>query len=113
MAIRTGSLRHRITIERVTETIDAYGGRVPTWEAVGQRWAQVQDVRASETEAIEGATRAERRVTVRMHGGPGAPGQGDRIIDHRCRTLWIDGVVEYDEGREVVCECIQREGDNA
>ena len=41
---RAGRYRHRVTIQRVTETKDADGGYVKTWADLATVWAEIRGV---------------------------------------------------------------------
>lgn len=43
-----GELRHRVTIQRYTETLDGGGGRVKQWADYKTVWAKVQPLSARE-----------------------------------------------------------------
>jgi SPP1 family predicted phage head-tail adaptor len=48
MAIRSGDLTRRVTIQKRTDTVDSYGEPVPAWTAYATRWAAVEEMSASE-----------------------------------------------------------------
>ena len=46
--MQAGRLRHRITVQAVTQTQNSYGEPTETWAAVGTVWADVRPARGSE-----------------------------------------------------------------
>jgi SPP1 family predicted phage head-tail adaptor len=65
-----GALRHRITIERVTETQDSFGGTVTTWPILATMWASVEPLSGRE-QLLAQQVQAEvtHRVRVRYVAG--------------------------------------------
>lgn len=50
--MRAGKLDRRITVERFTEVVDAYGERIKTWTEAGKVWAAL-DMKASKVKEGE------------------------------------------------------------
>ena len=48
MAVRSGDLTRRVTIQKRTDTADSYGEPVPAWTAYATRWAAIETLSASE-----------------------------------------------------------------
>ena len=61
--MKIGELRHRVTIQEKTVTIDAYGGEVVTWGTVATVWAAVEPL--SGREFLEGR-RQENEINHRI-----------------------------------------------
>lgn len=101
--MRAGELRHRVTIERISEAQDASGHEVQTSEEVGTVWASVTAV--SGTESRRGI-QVEAGVTtlVEMRYRDDVTSQM-RLI-HNGRTLNIERATDP-EGRKIrlVCQC--------
>ena len=55
--VRIGKYRHRVDIERATETQDSTGGVVKTWTVLHHRWASVNT--ASPSQEIERAGKTQ------------------------------------------------------
>jgi len=65
--MRAGQLRHRVTIEQVTETQDSYGGVTETWSTLATVWAAIEPITGREKFASGGDVRfAENEVQIRM-----------------------------------------------
>ncbi len=103
--MRAGRLRHRVQIQRATETRASDGGTVQTWRAIGTVWADVRPLTGREQElAGRTASVVSHRVEVRYRDG----------VDTRCRVVWGDrtfGVVaarnEDERGRALVMDCLE------
>lgn len=56
--MRAGRLDRRITIERYTETVNAYGERERTWSSAGKLWAalDMKQTKVKETEVASELT---------------------------------------------------------
>ena len=63
--MRSGELRHRITIEQPTETRDSYGSVKITWSTLATVWAAIWPVRAKEFVSL-GQTQSEVTHRIRM-----------------------------------------------
>lgn len=70
--IRAGELRHRITIEQVTETRDVIGGVTESWSTFATRWAAVEPLAGREYFSAQ---------------------QEEADVDHRIRLRYLAGVV--------------------
>jgi SPP1 family predicted phage head-tail adaptor len=53
MVLNAGDLDRRITIQRATETRDAFNNPIPSWSALATLWASKEDVRDSERLAAQ------------------------------------------------------------
>lgn len=97
--IEAGRLRHRVTIQRQTQTQNAQTGELTVaWTDVATVWAAVEPISAREfIAAQEPNAKITARVTIRYRGGIDA---SMRLI-HRGRRYNIQGVLEdMDSGRE-------------
>lgn len=94
--MQAGKLRHRVTIQRATVTLQAGGAPVRTWSTVATVWAQVRTVSGGE-QRNEGADQVVASlfyaVTIRHKDG----------LEPTMRVLW--------DGRELEVTAIQ-EPDN-
>ena len=61
--MQAGRLRHRVTLQRATESRDSFGQVVKTWADVATVWARVEAL--SGREYLE-AQSLQRQVTTRM-----------------------------------------------
>lgn len=95
MALRTGALRHRINIQKYTETRDAQGGPIKAWATENTVWANVNPIGALER-AQGDQTKAVRthRITMKFYS-PGITA-ADRII-FKTREFGIVAVINQDE----------------
>lgn len=99
--IPIAKLRHRLTLEAPEETPDGAGGVVRTWTSLGQIWAAIEPVSASEaTIADRRVARVTHRLVLRRRGGI--------TINHRfrlgVRTFTIQAIRDPDErGRFLEC----------
>jgi len=65
--MRAGQLRHRVTIEQMTEAQDSYGGVTVTWSEVDTVWAAIEPITGREKFVGGGDVRfAENEVQIRM-----------------------------------------------
>ena len=102
-----GKYRHRVEVQRATETRDAHGGLVQTWETLPARWAAVEPLSGNEAayarETYPGVT---HQITMRYYSGLVPK---DRLL-FKGRTIEIEAVLNPDErgietvvmGKEVV-----------
>lgn len=69
--MRAGTLRHRITIQSVTETPrDAAGGVADTWGTYATAWASVEPLRGREfVEAAKVTAEVTHKITLRHRSG--------------------------------------------
>jgi len=68
--MRAGLLRHRITIEQVTETQSGFGGIVKTWATFAKKWASIMPLRSKEKfEAQQMFAQASHKVRLRYVSG--------------------------------------------
>ena len=63
--MRAGTLRHRVTLQRVSHVKSATGMGTETWADLGSRWADIQPARGAEFEAGPSA-RAETSHQIRL-----------------------------------------------
>ena len=64
--MNVGRMRHKVTIEEVTETPDAYGDRTEVWSTYATRWASIEPIAgreyfSSRTENSEASVRIRMR----------------------------------------------------
>jgi SPP1 family predicted phage head-tail adaptor len=108
--MRAGRLRHRISIERRTDTFDGYGEGQPTWEALIDNYpAAVRDVSQREfTSAMH--AQAEKTINIEIRDPRIALTTKDRVtFDHP-----VNGALIFDIrailggeniGRDIVLVC--------
>lgn len=63
--MRAGTLRHRVTLQTVTETRDADGGVVESWADTATLWAAVEPLRGREYFSAK-ALQAEVTTRIRL-----------------------------------------------
>ncbi len=108
--MRSGQLRHRITLERPRQTdVSAQGQSVEVWEEVGRFWAAVEPLSARQFVSGD-QQRGETTHTVRIRWIDGVTLR-DRI-DFNGRKLNIASVINPDErNRELQLICVESHGD--
>lgn len=68
--MRAGELRHRITIQRATETQDAFGAVVQTWSTFATLWAGVEALSGREFFAAQQVNaQVSHRIRIRYLSG--------------------------------------------
>lgn len=97
-----GRLRHRVTVERLTQTPDALGGYVETWNVLATNVpARVVPLGVGAVEQLsagEARIEAPGAVLVRLRWHPDWPAVTDRLI-FETRVLIIRGLEHVDEDR--------------
>lgn len=94
--MQAGQLRHRVTLQTVTETRDAVGGLVESWATTATLWAAVEPLRGREFfQARAEQAGVDTRIRTRYYGGI-VPKQRLRWGSH---TYDIEAVIEPDSRR--------------
>lgn len=88
--MRAGQLNQRVTLERFTETEDAYGATVTDWATAGTFWAAVLPLTGKEIIAADAVT-AITDVRVIMRYQPGVTA-ADRL-KHDGKTFNVVTVI--------------------
>lgn len=105
--INAGALRHRVTIQKATESINEKGETVPTWETFATVWAAVEPLRGREyfqSNAIQ--SELTTRIRIRYLAGVNPH---MRVL-YNGRTFHIQAVIDVDERhREMQLMCIEDE----
>jgi len=102
--MRAGKLDRRITIERYSEVVNAYGERERTWTSAGKLWAamDMKQTKVKETEvAAQLLPMSEVVWRVRHSAFAEAISEKDRIA-HRGRTYDIIGVQMMGRGEDIM-----------
>lgn len=105
--MRSGRLRHRVTLQTLSESADSFGQKVQTYTAAGTFWANVVPLAGREAEIAHQA-RAEttHKVTLRYQGSTAIPATARFLF--KGRFLNITEVTQTDERlREIVCKCTE------
>ena len=104
MVTMAGKLRHRITIQRATETLGTSGDITRTWAEYATVWA---DVRAAKSdEKFSGQTQSRIDYVIEIRSGI-TPTSKDRIL-HDGNTLEISNVYDPDQrGTRLMLECTE------
>jgi SPP1 family predicted phage head-tail adaptor len=98
--MNAGDLDRRVTLERATVTLDAFGGETQTWATLAEVWAQAMPVSDGEKwRAAEVAATISTRFRIRWRADLRV---GDRLI-YDGRVFDIIGVKEIGrrEGLEI------------
>lgn len=101
--MRSGKLRHRVTLQEPSETLDEYGERVEGWTSYADRWCGISPLTGKElTQAQQVQPVVTHRVTMRQTD---AVKPTHRIL-HRERYLYVESILDADErGREMTLMC--------
>jgi SPP1 family predicted phage head-tail adaptor len=75
--MRTGTLRHLVTVDQPIETQDATGDPVRSWASLGSFWASIEPLRGHEFVA-GGAIRAEMDTRIRVRWSKALDGLNER-----------------------------------
>ncbi len=109
--MRAGDLRHRITIERPSSTVDDFGQPIPGgWQEVASVWANIKPVSGREklrAGAVESTL--SHTVLVRYQSGllPSASADAWRI-NYGGRLLAIHAAMVVDErGQWIIFDCTE------
>ena len=101
--MKAGQLNQRVTIERLTETVDKYGDSTSEWVTLATVWAAVEPLVGREYMA---ALQVQASVTtrIRMRYRPGVT-PADRVT-HEGHTYGIESVIDVrSQRRELVLMC--------
>ena len=83
--MRAGDLRHKIIIQQVTETKDAYGAVAETWTTFVNAWASIEPLRGQEFFAARQVNAdVTHRVRTRYRAGVTPKMRiafGDRVLE--------------------------------
>jgi SPP1 family predicted phage head-tail adaptor len=104
--IQPGKLRHSVTIQKLTGTLDAAGQEVQAWETYGVRWAAIEPLQGRELfSARQIHAEITTRITVRYLAGV-TPKM--RVL-FGSRTFDIQEVINPEErNAELQLMCIER-----
>ena len=101
--MQAGKLRHRVIIQYMTETPDAYGEPIRSWATLTTVWASIAPVGGREAARADMVS-ADSTHTVTMRYYPG--------LSPTHRFLWGTRVFEIvnirntaEVNRELICEC--------
>lgn len=108
--MKSGQLRHRITLQSPSGTRDAVGERSTTWTNVATVWASVEPLSTSERHiAAQAHTFLTHRVTIRYASVVSAIDASWRVL-FGDRVLTIEGVRNLNE-RNITLELVCTEGE--
>lgn len=112
--MRIGQLDKRITIQRRSQTLDAYGQQVDSWSTVADCWADVRPVGGREKlSAMAMQADLTHTVAVRYNVAllPPKEAAANRIVyatPAGSRVLNITSARDVDEGRRwIVFDCVE------
>jgi SPP1 family predicted phage head-tail adaptor len=104
MIVRAGQIRHRVTIQTVTETQDTQGGVTRSWAEAVKRWARITPIAGGET-VLAGRAQSTTRFEVQIRSYTSLDTTDYRIL-FGTRVLNIENIRDLDErGREQILEC--------
>lgn len=99
--MRIGRLRHRITIQRWTETLNKLNEPVEDWQDYVTVWAQAEDLRGREYHLARQAETGEVTTRFRIRYRSDIDRAKMRVVDGS-RTFGIEAVIEPDGKRRVL-----------
>lgn len=100
--MRSGMLRHRVTLQQFRQGQDAYGGPVETWEDVAIVWASLEAMSGREFFASQQAqSEVTQRIRIRYRAGVTA----DMRVTHNGKVFNIVAPLPDNRGRELVLMC--------
>jgi len=101
--VRSGRLRHRVTIQQPVVAVNGYGERITTWSTVAVVWAAVEPLRGREFfDAEQVQAEISHRVVLRYRSGLTTT---MRLL-HLTRVLHIGTIIDVDERhRELQLMC--------
>jgi len=103
MLMDAGRMRHRVSIQQVTETKDTYGATTRTWATIATVWAAIEPIAGREYfYAQQVQSNVSHRVTIRHRAGV----TPKMRIMHDSRTFEIESVRnlgERDRWLELMC----------
>ena len=100
--MRSGMLRHRVTLQRFQQGQDAYGGPVETWEDVAIVWASLEAMSGREFFASQ---QAQSEVTQRIRIRYRPDVTADMRVIHNGKVFNIVAPLPDNRGRELVLMC--------
>ena len=103
--MRAGRLRHRVTIERNTNSTPNDNGQVkPNWQTVYTRWAAIRPLRGKEYEEAHQMKAIEtHEITLRY-----VPITRKDRIRYGSRIFNIESVINVGErNKELLCRCVE------
>lgn len=90
----SGRLRHRVSIQKATETRDAAGGVIQSWATVAKRWASIQPATGKERiEADQVESRITHKITMRHYTNLSP----EYRIEHNGRLFGVVSVANLDD----------------
>ena len=108
--MNAGKLRHRLEVQRKTESRDSRGGVIETWTTTGTRWGAVEPLRMQERfEAQQLDARLSHRITLRHASDLSTQ---DRLVMENTRIFHIHSV-RHPRERTIATEVLCMEQVNA
>lgn len=106
--MRTGSLRHLITIQSYTETVDSFGGVTNTWAELIKAWASIMPLSGTEKYfSKEKHATATHQVKIRYFDGVNPK---MRLL-HGSRVFEIISVLNVGERDKQMVLIVQEDAD--
>lgn len=108
--VRTGTFRHRITLQEQNLTADGYGGTTQSWVEIGQFWADIRPMSVREILAArQGQTLVDTRIVMRNPGNLGNFFSVQSNVNRTLRIVYgqhtykLQGTIEHGDILEIVC----------
>jgi SPP1 family predicted phage head-tail adaptor len=103
--MKAGKLRHKITIQKTTQTADSIGGIIDSWSTFATVWAHIEPLKGKETlQGEQISTDLFLRITIRYLSGLTAKMR----ISWNSRTFDIKSISNLDErNREMELLCVE------
>ena len=108
--MRIGTLRRRVSLEKLVKAENEYNELVPTWVEEAKLWAEVEDLRGRDFHIARQVPAGEVTTRVGIRYRPGIDRKKNRIVDGS-RILKIEAVLEP-EGRRRKLELMCKELDS-
>jgi SPP1 family predicted phage head-tail adaptor len=114
--MRAGSLKHRVSLQRRAEGVDALGQPLDEWEQVAEVWADIADVSGRELAAANQVPANPRVVDVRIRNrGDLTPYMRAQELCHGRKLLNVTAVLREYAGNApgLRLECEELDIENA
>jgi SPP1 family predicted phage head-tail adaptor len=103
-----GERRHRVTFQRPTESVNAFGEPAATWGKLCTSWALVQPLKGAERfNAMQVQAEVDHRIVTRSRPELATLGPKDRVL-YGSRVFDIKSVIRRDH-RDKELEILARE----
>jgi len=95
--MNAGKLRHRVTIQKLEEVDDGYGGVTSTWKDMATVWSSVEPLKGRELYAAQ-QVKAELTHRIRIRYMSGIKPEMRIVFDNR--SFDIEAIIDPEERHE-------------